>query len=85
MKKLTLNNVNFAKAEVLSRTQLKKVMGGSGSNDPFDDCNALPGGCPADWSPRLCYIESICPFGTIICVPDDVGCAYYDPRQNPGG
>ncbi|MBC6112435.1 hypothetical protein ACFOG5_09975 [Pedobacter fastidiosus] len=31
MKKLNLNKSNFSSAEVLSRTQLKKVMGGSGA------------------------------------------------------
>lgn len=76
MKKLTLNNVNFAKAEVLSRTQLKKVMGGSGSD--VDPCYGATNGCPIDWSPKVCHINNFCAMGTLICVPDDIGCAYYN-------
>ncbi len=33
MKKLSLNKSNFAGAEVLTRAQLKKVIGGGGGND----------------------------------------------------
>lgn len=39
MKKLKLNQTSFAGAEILSRAQLKKVMGGTGS-----DTIGTPGG-----------------------------------------
>lgn len=38
MKKLTLNSNAFNKGEVLTRAQLKKVMGGSGSGDGNPNC-----------------------------------------------
>jgi len=33
MKKLSLNSLTYEKGEVLTRTQLKKVLGGFGSDD----------------------------------------------------
>jgi len=72
MKKLTLKKLNFVGAEVLSRDQLKKVMGGMGSGI----CDSLSSGCPGGWHPEVCYISPGCPYGTLICVPDE-GCSYY--------
>jgi hypothetical protein len=51
MKKLILNRATFAGAEVLSRAQLKKVMGGSG------EVTSASKDCP------LCSRGSDCPEG----------------------
>lgn len=37
MKKLSLNALAFQKGEVLTRSQLKKVLGGTGSDEGSDD------------------------------------------------
>ncbi|QPH38944.1 hypothetical protein [Pedobacter endophyticus] len=44
MKKLNLKKANFTGAEVLTRTQMKKVMGGGGVpyTGPNDNCSAAP-------------------------------------------
>lgn len=54
MKKLKFNQANFAGAEVLSRAELKKVMGGSGSGD---DCK---GEC--DWDNPCPEENPVCDF-----------------------
>jgi hypothetical protein len=61
MKKLILNRVTFAGAEVLSRAQLKKVMGGSG-----EVTSSI--GCP------LCNSDLDCPKYCPTCrTHDDTG------------
>lgn len=65
--------MDFTEREVLSRAELKKVMGGSGSDEW---CNSLPSGCPYGWHAEKCVMDDACPEGTLICVPEE-GCAYY--------
>jgi hypothetical protein len=43
MRKLKLSELNLGSAEVLSREQLKKVLGGLSSD--IGGCNGLPEGC----------------------------------------
>jgi hypothetical protein len=57
MKKLILNRVTFAGAEVLSRAQLKKVMGGSGETTTGSGCTSSSqcmsnDGCPQSGCPN---------------------------------
>lgn len=73
MKKLTLEKLNFAGGEVLSKDQLKKVKGGMGNSGI---CDSMAAGCPGGWHPELCFLDDGCPHGTLICVPDE-GCTYY--------
>lgn len=59
MKKLKLNQTNFAGAEVLGRAELKKVMGGMGSG--ADDCKGecdWDNPCPADKPTCDFYVET---------------------------
>ena len=50
MKKLNLKALKFNAKEVLTRDQLKNVLGGNGSDDPRDECGnriCMDGlGCP---------------------------------------
>lgn len=77
MKKLKLSESNFAGAEVLSRAQLKKVIGGLGSTDCDND-----GDCP---------IDSFCTVGECVtkeskCGPDefDLPTTWYCCGSEPG-
>jgi hypothetical protein len=47
MKKLTLNKINFAGAEMLSREEMKKVMGGSSGNGSYTGDRDWCGGMTA--------------------------------------
>lgn len=69
MKKLSLNAPAFKKGEILTRTQLKKFLGGNGSieDPPFppegdDDGTPEHGGYQCCWS----HATNICSF----CHPD---------------
>ncbi len=70
MKKLKLHLQNFEGAEVLTRTQLKTVMGGSGGNGTYccDSSGKNPNRqCPG---PLKCDDKKACPFNNseALCV-----------------
>lgn len=71
MKKLSLNAPAFQKGEVLTRSQLKKVLGGDGSGGP-----GTPGGnngnpCPDNCTKYCHKIDGYMPaYGTC---PSDIG------------
>lgn len=57
MKKLKLNLSQFEGAEVLSREQLKKVIGGDDGSDAGNDCNVYCG----DGAGHTCNSKGKCP------------------------
>lgn len=67
MKKLSLEAFPFQKAEVLTRSQLKKVMGGMGSDElGSGDENECPDECQTSAD---CGYKRIC--GTTSCIKRD--------------
>ncbi|WP_029274903.1 hypothetical protein [Pedobacter borealis] len=69
MKKLTLTSPAFQKGEVLTRAQLKKVMGGVGSGGSDDACSsqclAIGSHCGTAENPGTCgwVSDANCPGG----------------------
>jgi hypothetical protein len=77
MKKLQLAALRLGSAEVLSRSQMKNIMGGSGTQQPcFEDSNCSSGRCMAGYCTTgntcaSCPPPNICSFhlGVMQCTP----------------
>ena len=69
MKKLKLDQQKFAGAEVLSRAQLRKVMGGSGSGpDCLQECKNDGDLCYGLKKCTFYAASSACPAGQHLCI-----------------